>query len=139
MNNRFEAGVSRVKITPALGTIINGDFVRYYAREIHDDLYAKALALSNGDTTLVIMMVDICVMKRELLDEVKKKIHAAFHRNASISADNIAVKVQGNEVILSGTVSSWAERRQAEEIALHMAGISTVKNQLEIDTAVLSD
>ncbi|GAA4464505.1 neutral/alkaline non-lysosomal ceramidase N-terminal domain-containing protein [Nibrella saemangeumensis] len=70
------AGAARVDITPPLGTIINGDFVRHYARYIHDPLYAKALVLQNQEITLAIVIVDICVMPKDFLDEVKAGIAA---------------------------------------------------------------
>ena len=70
----FRAGAARVDITPPLGTIINGDFVSHYAKTVHDPLFAKALVLKNRQTTLVIIVVDICVMPRDFLDRVKETI-----------------------------------------------------------------
>ncbi|MFD1140265.1 hypothetical protein ACFQ4C_04065 [Larkinella insperata] len=67
----FQAGAARVDITPPLGTLINGDFITHYARFIHDPLYAKALVLQQGKTTLALVIVDICAMPKDLLDEVK--------------------------------------------------------------------
>ncbi|GAB3248667.1 neutral/alkaline non-lysosomal ceramidase N-terminal domain-containing protein [Larkinella harenae] len=70
----FQAGAAQVDITPPLGTLINGDFITHYARSIHDLLYAKALVLQHGSTTLAIVIVDICAMPKDLLDEVKNRI-----------------------------------------------------------------
>ncbi|MFZ6013212.1 MAG: BON domain-containing protein, partial [Bacteroidota bacterium] len=70
--------------------------------------------------------------------DIKKKINAAFHRNATIDAGNIAVAVRGKEVELTGTVKSWAERKQAEDVALSMPGITGVINRLEIDSEILA-
>lgn len=72
----FLAGAARVKTTPPLGTRINGDFITHYATYIHDDLFAKALVLRSGETTVVLVMVDICVMPKEFLDDVKAAITA---------------------------------------------------------------
>ena len=74
--NNFYAGAAQTEITPPLGTIINGEFVAFYAHTIHDPLYAKALVLQNGGTTLAIVMVDICAMDKDFITEVKKKITA---------------------------------------------------------------
>src|SRR5665647_1095760 len=82
MNNQFQnsithpllAGVAQTDITPPLGTFINGDFVTHYARYVHDNLFAKALVLKNDLTTIVIIVVDICVMPKEFVDEVKSMI-----------------------------------------------------------------
>ncbi len=74
--NHFLAGAAQTDITPPLGTIINGEFVAFYAHTIHDPLYAKALVLQNAGTTLAIVMVDICAMDKEFIKEVKKETTA---------------------------------------------------------------
>jgi len=68
------AGAARVDTTPPLGTVINGDFVTHYATYIHDPLFAKALVLQKEGVTLVLVVVDICVMGQELLDHTKELI-----------------------------------------------------------------
>ena len=65
------AGAAQVDTTPPLGTVINGDFVTHYATFVHDPLHAKALVLRKGQTTIALVVVDICVMGRELLDYTK--------------------------------------------------------------------
>ncbi|RAJ94523.1 hypothetical protein LX87_04410 [Larkinella arboricola] len=70
----FQAGAARVDITPPLGTLINGDFITHYARFIHDPLYAKALVLQQGETTVALVIVDICAMPKDFLDAVKRDI-----------------------------------------------------------------
>lgn len=74
MVNSFLAGAAQVNITPPLGTIINGDFVTHYANYIHDPLYAKAIALQSGDTLVVTIVADICIMPTEFIDQVKELI-----------------------------------------------------------------
>lgn len=78
MNNLL-AGAAQTDITPPLGTIINGEFVAFYAHIIHDPLYAKALVLHDGITTIAIVMVDICAMDKDFITEVKKEITAVTH------------------------------------------------------------
>ncbi len=68
------AGAAKTDITPPLGTFINGDFVAHYATLIHDQLYAKSLVLQCGDTIVALVVVDICVMEKELIDETKELI-----------------------------------------------------------------
>nr|MBI1232428.1 hypothetical protein [Cytophagales bacterium] len=65
------AGAAQVDTTPPLGTVINGDFVTHYATFVHDPLHAKALVLRKGQTTIALVVVDICVMGQELLDYTK--------------------------------------------------------------------
>lgn len=68
------ASTYEIDITPALGTIINGEFTCRYASQIADPLYAKAILLNSGSTKILMIVVDICVMKREFLDPIKKEI-----------------------------------------------------------------
>lgn len=72
--HKLLAGAAKVEITPPLGTIINGDYVMHYARYIHDPLYAKALVLRSGSDNIAIMVVDICAMDKQFLDDVKLDI-----------------------------------------------------------------
>ncbi|MBX3238654.1 MAG: neutral/alkaline non-lysosomal ceramidase N-terminal domain-containing protein [Chitinophagaceae bacterium] len=72
----FLAGAAQTDITPPLGTIINGEFVAFYAHTIHDPLFSKALVLQDDYTTLAIVMVDICAMDKEFIHEVKRDITA---------------------------------------------------------------
>lgn len=87
MPDSFSAGAAQVDITPPLGTIVNGEFVAYYAHTIHDPLYAKALVLQNAGTTLAIVMVDICSMDKDFIAEVKQYITAS----TSIIPGNILI------------------------------------------------
>lgn len=64
--------------------------------------------------------------------DIKKKIEDAFRRNAELEANSITVEANGSEVILKGTVRSWAERREAERAAWRAPGVTKVDNRLAI-------
>lgn len=64
--------------------------------------------------------------------EVKTKIDCALRRAAEVDADHITVKVVDDKVILKGTVSSWAERQEAERAAWSAPGVRTVEDDLVI-------
>jgi len=72
--NTFTAGAAQLNITPSLGCNINGDFYPHQTKLIHDDLFAKAIVLKNNDQLLLMIVVDICTMSQDFLDEVKALI-----------------------------------------------------------------
>src|SRR4051812_5823530 len=68
----FRAGAATSVTTPELGCSINGGFQDGKATFIHDDLHARCLALDDGQTKLVLVIVDCCVIQRSVFDEAKK-------------------------------------------------------------------
>ena len=64
--------------------------------------------------------------------DMKEKIESAFRRAADVDAKNIGLKITGNKVVLSGNVSSWTERREAEHAAWSAPGVWQVENDLRI-------
>jgi len=63
---------------------------------------------------------------------VKEKIEETFKRMAALDAESISVEVNGSEVILRGTVRSWAERHEAEKAAWAAPGVTSVKNYITV-------
>lgn len=66
--------------------------------------------------------------------QAKAQITSALVRNAQLDANRITVSVNGSEVTLSGNVSSWSERRQAEHAAWAAPGVTEVHNRLTVST-----
>jgi osmotically-inducible protein OsmY len=60
------------------------------------------------------------------------RIRTALRRNAQVDADAISIVVAGDKVTLSGTVRSWAERRQADLAAWSSPHISEVYNHVVV-------
>lgn len=62
--------------------------------------------------------------------EIRRKIEDALRRAAEVDANRITVEAAGSEVILRGTVRSWAERQEAERAAWSAPGVAKVDNRI---------
>jgi len=62
--------------------------------------------------------------------EVRRRIEDALRRSAEVDANRITVEANGSEVILRGSVKSWAERAEAERAAWAAPGVTRVDNRI---------
>jgi osmotically-inducible protein OsmY len=72
-------------------------------------------------------------IKSDNTDTIEKaSIEKALSRNWSINDNDIVVKVKANEVTLSGAVSSYYQKDEAERIAWNAPGVWSVNNELSV-------
>ena len=75
--NTFRAGVYAVDITPPkFPVIVNGMFLERIAEKAHDRIYARCLVMDDGTVRLAMVVVDSCMVPRDLLDRAKEMAQA---------------------------------------------------------------
>ncbi|OWK47075.1 hypothetical protein [Fimbriiglobus ruber] len=71
------AGAYAMDVTPEKFPVsVNGGFSDRQATKANDPLHARCLVLDDGKTKLAIVVVDSCVVPRDLIDAAKKKAEA---------------------------------------------------------------
>ena len=84
----FSAGAARVDATPEhLPAVVNGSMLERLVEEVNDPLHVRAVVMDDGTTKIAMVLVDSCMMPRDLLDKAKKMAEA----QTGIPAENILV------------------------------------------------
>jgi neutral ceramidase len=79
----FRAGAATGDVTAPLGTSMNGGFHDREATYIHDPQLVRCLALDDGTMQVVLVLVDSCVIGRDVFDEAKAMVEKASGLPAS--------------------------------------------------------
>lgn len=70
----FRAGAYAIDVSPKKFPIsVNGGFTDRLATKVQDPLHARCLVLDDGKTKLAIVIVDSCMIPREILDDAKER------------------------------------------------------------------
>lgn len=84
----LEAGAAAVDISPMqLPAIRNGGFLQAISDRVDDPLFARALVLKSGETTVALCLVDSCMLPTDVCDQAK----AIATKETGIPADHILV------------------------------------------------
>lgn len=120
----------RIRVKVANGWLtLEGEVDWYYQKEEAERAVRKLRGVK-GVTNLVTVAV------RPASSDVKEKIRNALERGAELDADRIRVEVEGNRVILRGTVRSYTEKRDAERAARNAPGVTEVENLIIVDPLI---
>lgn len=68
-------------------------------------------------------------------DEIKRDVEAELRWSPQINATDIAVKVNGAEVTLSGFAGSYYEKHQSEIVARRVKGVAALANDIQVKLA----
>ena len=72
--SRMQVGFAREDITPFNGAPIPGYFVDRYTEGVLDELYANALAVSDGEGKVILFSLDTLSIERAFMDELRHAV-----------------------------------------------------------------
>src|ERR1700675_2808091 len=117
----------RIKVTVKDGWVtLEGTVDWEYQKSLAESAMKKLKGVS-GVTN------KIQVKPKASAPEVKSKIEEALRRSAQLDACRITVKIDGSTVKLYGSVSSWAERDEAERAAGSAPATTMVENHILVN------
>ncbi len=117
----------KVKVKVEKGWVtLEGELEWNYEREAAKDAVKNLTGVTGVANNITI--------KSERHDAIEQAdIESALRRNSSIDEDEISVAVSGTKVTLTGTVDTWYQKDEAEQIAWNAPGVRTVENDLIVD------
>ena len=129
---KWDAGIptDKIKVTVDHGWVTLKGEVEYYFQKRDAERAVERLSGVRGVTNLLV------VKTQPTPSDLKEQIEKALVRNAETDARRITVEVVGSKVILRGTVSSYAEKKAAEETAWSAPGVTDVDNRIIVSLPV---
>src|SRR5437868_4150337 len=119
----------RLDVTVSKGWVtLSGEVDWYYQKEDAERV-ARRIAGVRGVTNLIVVRPRV----KPSPEDLKRRIEDALVRDAEMDASRITVEVQGDRVILKGTVRSWVEKQEAERVAWRAPGGISVENRITIE------
>ena len=129
---KWDAGIptDKIQVTVDHGWVTLKGEVEYYFQKRDAERAVERLSGVRGVTNLLV------VRTQPTPSDLKEQIEKALVRNAETDARRITVEVVGSKVILRGTVSSYAEKKAAEETAWSAPGVTEVDNRIIVSLPV---
>jgi osmotically-inducible protein OsmY len=126
VRNQLPSLADNIKVMVKNGWLtLEGEVEWQFQRESAEDAVRRIRGVK-GVTNLIVLNTKVKP------GDIKKRILEAFRRNAQLDADRIQVEAHGSEVILKGTVRSWAEREEAKRAAWAIPGVTKVEDRIDI-------
>jgi osmotically-inducible protein OsmY len=127
LKNHWNVPDERIKVEVEDAWItLNGDVTWNYQRDAAKNAIENIPGVK-GVTN------NIRIRSEHKVELEKKLIEKALRRHWSINANDIHVAINGNEVILTGRVTSMYQKEEAAKIAWKIPGVWSVNNKLEVD------
>jgi len=83
----FKAGAATANISPWIGLSMNGGMSDNPVKHVHDELHARAIALDDGATRIAFVIVDSCMVPREVVAAAKARVT----EQTGIPADHVLI------------------------------------------------
>ncbi|MDX1945288.1 MAG: hypothetical protein SFU86_07765 [Pirellulaceae bacterium] len=127
----FRAGAFAIDITPLeLPVIVNGGMTERTADKITDRLHARCLVLDDGTAKIALVVVDSCMIPRDLCDQAKELASQA----TGIPADHITISATHTHTAPSvhGCLGSDADAKYVQFLPPQIAkGIAEAHQRLQ--------
>jgi osmotically-inducible protein OsmY len=118
----------RIKVRVEEGRVtLEGDVDWHYQRREAEESTRRVAGVKSVINLVTVQQPSVSS------DTIRERIQQAFVRSAELDAENVHVRVEdAGHVVLTGTVRSWAERKEAEEAAWRAPGVTKVTNMIRV-------
>jgi osmotically-inducible protein OsmY len=124
--------IDKIDVTVSKGWVTLKGEVEWGFQRADAERVARRITGVRGVSNLIIVRPRV----KPSPEEMKRKIQEAIVRSAELDAKGITLEVLGDKVILSGTVRSWPEKREAERAAWSAPGVSSVENRIVVSPSM---
>ncbi|HEY0700576.1 MAG TPA: BON domain-containing protein [Micromonospora sp.] len=117
-----------IEVTVANGWLMLRGAVEWAYQKRAAERAARRLTGVRGVTNLIVVRPSTLPSPERLRQDIRD----ALVRGIVGDVDRIVVDIQGDTVVLAGTVRSWMEREEAERVAWSAPGINAVDDRLSV-------